>query len=475
MSSARSAADRLPRWGMPEGGPVVLLGVCLSLIVGLALARSGGSLPSIALIGGVAVVGFSPVVFSLGRLALPVWVALFGVLYPYARYPSGSPLITFDRLFLGSLLVAFALRHVRSRSARESAWFQRSLVLLVAVFLISAASASQRSSLAIWVEAFLLPLIVFWCAREAARDRRQLVSVTGAMALAGGSIALMGLAEHFAGLDFAPLVGAVDRFDAAIDTVRISGPFVAPEPFALVLMICLAGTLFWMRARGPAALVPGAIAVGLELSAIFLTYFRAAWLGAILILLLAFVGGKRSWTGRIAAIVAAGVGLLLVSTLAGHSETVETRLQNQSNINGRIATYERGLQLFERHPVFGVGFENFEVALHQIPQNSYGGVRGVTTAHSSLISTLAEQGLFGLIPVLACVVSLALALRALWARAKEKIDRDLALYATGATLAFLVMSATLTMIYYGPPNAMMALIAGLACGRLDLLRPEQSR
>jgi O-antigen ligase len=101
-------------------------------------------------------------------------------------------------------------------------------------------------------------------------------------------------------------------------------------------------------------------------------------------------------------------------------------------------------------------------------------VRAIPQAHSSIVSTLAEQGLIGFLPLLACAATLALALRALWLGAEDRVDRALAIYATGAALAYLVMSATLTMIYYGPSNAIMALLVGLVCGRLDVLaRPAR--
>lgn len=452
-----------------DGLLVALVGAGLGIATGLALSRAGG-LSSIVLIGAVAVVGLTPLVVSLGRMALPAWVVLTGVAYPFLRYPADGPVVTFDRLFLGALLVSFAIAYVRHAQSRESVWLQRSFLVLAAVFFLSAVSTGSQSSLAIWVDAFLLPAIAFWCAREAAADRRQLLTIAGALAIAGATIATLGLAQRFGGIDIAPLLGSAERFDTAIGQVRISGPFPAPEPFALVLLSCLAATLFWIRSRGPAALLPGGLAVTLQLAAIFFTYFRAAWLGAVLILLIALVGGRRSWSGRVAAVAVAIGGLLIVSAAASSNDAVQTRLHNQQNVSGRFATYERGLELFERHPVSGVGFQRFEIAVREIPQISVQGVRAIPQAHSSIVSTLAEQGLLGFVPLLATVLSLALVLRALWLRARDRIDKGLAIYAVGAALAYLVMSATLTMIYYGPSNVMFALLVGLACGRLDALR-----
>lgn len=468
MSVGGGRQIAMPGRDLPEGVLTVLAGTLIGVFTGLALARTG-DLPSVLLVGAVAIVGLTPLAVALGRLALPTWVALFGLLYPFVRLPAEGPIVTFDRLFLGALLLGFALEHRRRPLAPETVWLQRSFLVLAAVFLLSAltTAADAISNLAIWTDAFLLPLIVFACARVAARERRQLAALAGAIAFAGAAIAALGLAQRFAGLDLAPLLGSVGRFDTAIGEVRISGPFPAPEPFALVLLGCLAGTLLWMRAGGSDALLPGAAALGLELTAIFFTYFRAAWLGAILILLIAFVASQHDWWKRIAAIAAAAASLTLA--VAVGDEDVRTRLQDRQNVSGRLATYERGVELFSRHPVSGVGFQKFEAAVREVPQERVEGVRAIPQAHSSIVSTLAELGLIGFLPLLACAATAALALRALWRRAADPVDRAVAICVSGAALAFLSMSATLTMIYYGPPNAVMALLLGLACGRLDAL------
>lgn len=459
----------MPGRRLPEGATTALAGAAMGVVTGLALATAGGSLPGILLVGAVAVLGLTPLAVALGRQALPAWVALFGVLYPFARFPAEGPIVTFDRLFLGALLLGLLLEHRRRPRARQGVWLQRSFLALGAVFLLSAVAttAHRTANLAVWTDAFLLPLIVFACAREAGRDRDRVVALAGSMAFAGAAIAALGLAQRFAGLDLTPLLGSVDRFDTAIGEVRISGPFPAPEPFALVLLCCLAGTLIWMRARGPAVLLAGATAMALELTAIFFTYFRAAWLGAVLILLIAFVADQRNWSRRVAAIAVAAGGLALAFTIAAGNEDVRTRLQDQQNVSGRLATYERGIELFQRHPVSGVGFQEFEAAVREVPQTSFEGTRAIPQAHSSIVSTLAEQGLVGFLPLLAAAACAAIALRALWRRARDRLDRAVAIYVSGAALAFLAMSATLTMIYYGPPNMMMALLLGMVCGRLD--------
>jgi O-antigen ligase len=439
-------------------------------MAGYALTRTSG-LPSIVLIGGVAVIGLTPLVVLLGRLALPVWIVLSAALYPFVRFPAEDPVVTFDRLFLGALLVGLVLSYERTPRAREGVWLQRLFVGLAVIFLLSAlASVHTSGNLAVWTDAFLLPFVVFLCAREAARDKRQLLSVAGAIALAGAVIATLGLAQRFAGLDLAPLLGSSSRFDTAINQVRISGPFSAPEPFALTLLSCLAGTLFWIRARGPAVLAPGLLFVGLELTAIFFTYFRAAWLGAVLILLIAFVADQRSWGRRFAAIAVAAIALVLASTIAAGNESVQTRLHDQQNVSGRVATWERGLELFDRHAVWGVGFQEFPEAVKELPEKGFEGVEALPQAHSSIVSTLAEQGIVGFAFLLGTAAAVAFVLRGLLSGARDPVDRTLAIDAAAAACAYLVMSATLTMIYYGPSNAMMALLVGLACGRLDLLR-----
>jgi O-antigen ligase len=224
-----------------------------------------------------------------------------------------------------------------------------------------------------------------------------------------------------------------------------------------------------MLVRGRQAYPLGVLAISLELAGISVTLFRAAWLGALLILI-AGVGLRPGRVFRVVGVsLLAGLVLFLVYQQLQSNSTFEGRLQNTENIKGRFATYAQGVELFRRNPLTGVGVGQFGPAQAEVQVTVVGGVKAVQSPHSTPIGLLGEQGIVGFLPLLACVYFAAALLGRLrrWARD----NADLALWGciTGAALAFVIMSLTLSMLPYGPSNAFVAAALGIVAARLNTL------
>ena len=58
--------------------------------------------------------------------------------------------------------------------------------------------------------------------------------------------------------------------------------------------------------------------------------------------------------------------------------------------------------------------------------------------------------------------------------ASTRRDRALAFGTAGAAASYLVMSLALTMLPYGTPNALLALMLGVTAGRLALAQPIEA-
>jgi O-antigen ligase len=269
------------------------------------------------------------------------------------------------------------------------------------------------------------------------------------------------------GFQLASLSGGAERIDAdsALAVVRISGPYSVPEVYALVLLVCLAATLWWTIQRGPLYYAWGALAVALELAGLGVTLFRAAWIGAIVILIAGL--GLRPRRGfRLAAIACmAGVALFFGFLAVKNNSEVRDRIKNTKNIDGRLATYEQAVSIFKLKPVSGVGVGQFHNAQNFVPVTMVNGVEAVESPHNSFFGLLAEQGVIGLTPFLLCIVAAWRLLADL--RRRARLNADLALWGclVGACLAYLVMSLTLTMLPYGPSNAFFAVLLGIAAAR----------
>ena len=121
--------------------------------------------------------------------------------------------------------------------------------------------------------------------------------------------------------------------------------------YALAMVLCFAATLYWAQARRGSAYLVGAAASILMLGAIGITYFRAAWIAALIVVVAAF--GLRP--KRFARVLAVG-GLILALLLLASSRIeqspskLSTRLNDTQNVSGRLATYQVELSLFKANP-----------------------------------------------------------------------------------------------------------------------------
>jgi O-antigen ligase len=447
------------------------LGVSLvagAMATGDAQARLGTK-PALILIGTLAAGGLLAVFTQARHQVLFVWPVLTGALFPFVQVPKGNPVVTFDRVWVGSMIAAIAGAAATARRPRARVAFDRAFLALAVVWGVqSIVSPATTRNLAVgtWFDALIVPYLLFTATRLFGRAEHRRHQIAAAIMLGGVVLAAIGIAEQIFGFELASRSGGALRVESELSTVRISGPYPVPEPYALCLLMTFAATLYWTQVRGAGRYVVGYSAAAIQLVAIGMTLFRAAWIGAALIAFVA-IGVRRGRWPR-ALYVGAIMGAILFSavTHVKQNRGLEERVGNTDNIYGRLATYEQGLGMFASHPLTGVGVTRYHSYAEGLEPRVVHGVESVTFAHSSFILILAEQGIFGFVPLLFLFVATWRLLRAgRLARAPDSVI--LGPTAIGAALAYLVMSATLTMITYGSSNAFFAMILGLLAGSLD--------
>lgn len=164
--------------------------------------------------------------------------------------------------------------------------------------------------------------------------------------------------------------------------------------------------------------------------------------------------------------VVASVILLRASDTNGLAQ----RLNNTQNVSGRVATYQQAIQLFEHHPVAGVGLGQFAAAQkRELPANAFAGVGAVSFAHNSYFDILTEGGLLAVVPLLGVTGAAVLLVRR-FRQVATSNPRDVLIGAmiTAATLAYLFMSPEETVITSSTEsNAFLAILLGACAARLD--------
>jgi O-antigen ligase len=432
-----------------------------------------GQIPARLLLAAIAGGAFFIVIAFLGSLAILAWPIATTVGY-LIQIPRSQPVITFDRIWIGGMLAYILLNRRPHERSAYTRLLSVGLLLLVVSYGLRAISTSPTLSgpVATWVNAILLPAILFvacerYCLLGSDRGRR----LAGALMIAGGILGGIGVAQRIWGFDLATVTGGTVRYDAAIDQTRISGPYPVPEPYALSMIVCFAATLYWVQSSQRAGKYGLGIALGgVQAAGIMLTLYRAAWLAAAVVVIASF-GIRPGRIGRMFAV--AGVAAVLAFVASQQllqNETVATRTQDTTNISGRFASYEQGLQIFRSAPVFGVGVNRYHAVAELRPPETVAGVESISYAHSSYIGLLAEQGIVGFLPLLVLSYAVFVLVRGL--RVVSFSSREAHLLTgtvAGAALGYLIMSLTLTMLPYGPSNAFFAAFLGLASGRLDAI------
>ena len=407
--------------------------------------------------------------------ALVTWVVVAPLAFAFARFPSQHPILTFDRAWIAGLAAAIVLMAESGlpTTAPASRALAVALTWLAVAFGLRSLTTSGTQTMSIWIDAAALPLVVFFVTRRVATTFDRCRSLLGALTVSGAVLGAIGVAQKLFGFELASRAGGKPRFDSIVGQVRPSGPSAVPEVFAVVLLVCRAATLCWTAVRGPAAYPLGAAAAALETAAIGVTLFRAAWLAAIVVVVIV-IGFRPGRPGRVLAATAlVGAAVLAVVTQLGDSATVSKRLEDRTAMHGRMATYDVAIGLFREAPLFGIGVDRFEAASPLRARAYVEGVASLDHPHSSYLAVLTEQGVFGFVPFVAATVVVWWSLHLLRRRAASPHEAFLAAAVAAGAFAYWFLSLTLELLPYGPSNAFLALLLGMAAARLDAPSAER--
>lgn len=455
---------------VPEAALAAMALAAVSAASGWALAQHSRLLLLLPIL--VALASLLLVLASIGVTALWVWAPLSVVTYPFGG-PNSN--ITFSRFWIPGLIVLLLLvPHGRASTSSTRRVLWAFLLLAVTLGIRTALTGGTRGdygyAFRVWIDSILLPLIIFAVVRgvvaaKAGAEER----IALALMAAGLLLAVIGIGEKMFGFELASAIrGGSVFFDPSIDQVRISGPYESPAPYGLALVLCLAASMYWilMRPRAPDTILLAIGVVGLELTAIFLNFFRVGWITAVLVIVLS-MGLRRGRVLRLLMVVST-VALVIVLGLTQLSSdsSISKRIDNVQNIYARLGAYQQAIQIFESKPVFGIGALRYNEVASQLPTLVVGGVQSVPDPHDSFLEVLAEDGVVGFIALLLAGIAIGRFVHD-FRRNSTGSDAVLGGVLMGAVTAYLIYSLTLEMLPYGPSNQFFAVILGIAAGRLD--------
>lgn len=234
-----------------------------------------------------------------------------------------------------------------------------------------------------------------------------LVLVTGLTV----ALAVSGIVQYFTGIGLGGEVTYEGR-------IRAIGIFSDPNDLGLAIVMVMPFLFLKIMERGKLFERLGStIVLGILTYALYLTESRGDIMAFGGLLMLLFI--RR--VGKVAGLIVGGVAMVALFALAPRMSTIST---GEASAYGRIQAWAIGLDLFQTHPLFGIGYNNF-TQYH------------FRTAHNSFVLCAAELGWFGLFPWV-MLIYISIKNNAYISRRFHEMKRhDMALYATAIQYSLL--------------------------------------
>ena len=411
----------------------------------------------------------------VGGLAFILAGNLFG--FQFASFHLGPIPLTVDRILLVVLLVAYAVHWRLGRTQRASPTGADYLAAAFAAVLVASTFThawrttlpEQVSPIYRLLAGYLMPLVLYWIARQAPLSERNVKFVQAALAIFGvylGATALLEITQQW----WAVFPHQIADPKVGIHFGRARGPMVQSVSLGLALAVCLLCALvWWPRLKRPGQLLLAA-SLPLYFAGLYFTYTRSVWIGVALglpiVLGLVLTAPWRRWVlgGMLAAGVVVFAATGLEHFLSFERESSASNARESAALRGNIA-YVSWLMFLDR-PLLGVGFGHYpEEKLPYLADRStelkLAPLRD-WVHHLTLLSLLTETGAVGL--------GLFLAMLAAWGREAWRIYRDAqvpdwarsqAVLTLGALVIYLCQTLFHELSYMPFDNLLVFFLAGV--------------
>jgi O-antigen ligase len=363
---------------------------------------------AILLIAGIVGVVWAAVLLRHGDLIGGcLAVLLAGSVFGHSFYHVS--VITADRLLIAGLIVAYLIY-------RQVGWADPKPLAKGDVAFLSFSGALALNTLAhnwrldgaqpaaLLLFFYLLPVAVYWIARQSRLDERACWSVFGFLGLFAVYLSVTGFAETRQLWSFVfPKYIATSSYQEFLGRGR--GPFLNPIANGMFLCAGLFGVVQWwphLNRLGRGVLIGVAVVICLG---IYFTLTRSVWLGAGLgLLLIIWLAIPRSWrVPMVVAMALAGVPVLAMkwnklNSFKRDANVSQHDMEQSAKLRPILATV--AWKIFQDYPLFGCGFGQYkEVDVNYLDDRA--GDLPLELArpyvqHNVFLALLTQTGLVGL-------------------------------------------------------------------------------
>ena len=264
-------------------------------------------------------------------------------------------------------------------------------------------------------------------------------------------------------LGFSQLTSSGPHYGQELGVIRVQGTFVHPNAFGNYLVLILSVFLTQAIAQRGSRRLLALLIMAASLALLALTYDRAAWTGALIVVLTVGLLGRR------AVLVSALIGLVAVSILApslvGRVQLADPK--QSSSLTDRFGIWDASLREWRSDTANDDSL--FVTVLNRLAGVGPGSAQILTArfenaplpAHNDYLRVLIEYGAFGLTLFLLLEGALVIFAYRTWRRATDKVMRSIALSFLAAALAYPIMYLTDNMFGYTQNQIFFWTLAGL--------------
>lgn len=485
MKSHSTVSASVPRWRQTSADSqvgafmAIVFGVAFGALSWFLLGRTG--LTTVMALLGAVVVGSILSFLSWRNLAIlvSVWLFTMSGFRTYAMiYMPVLPDVSLERILAVWVIVIYILRLLMRRDRIHGPFTVDILLLMHTLYILANVTyIGDRVHTHEWAISSLSPFLAYFIGKNVMYRERDIRYLFAFFLIVTLYYSVQSVAEKF-DLNFLIWPKAIlDPSRGHWPAGRSRGPFLHPPLFGQVLaMVMLVQFYFFyrVRIRIGRALILGSIALsGL---ALLYTYTRAPWVAAIAgVLTLAVLRPRyRQLVGVFGGVVAVAALIGVLQLANQDAELLQTRVGDTQTVENRLAALSAALRMWQDHPLFGIGYFNWEefYSLYRrgesiplygyVPRRSGAGV----VIHDIYWGRLAEEGLVSL-ALLAAVFSIMwFRFRKLWYSVSERrvLNRDGLAVMAAIVVCYMVGGLAIDYRYFDLVNAIPYLIAGILYG-----------
>jgi O-antigen ligase len=365
----------------------------------------------LVIVGAAALVWGSIVFLRGGLLGGSLAVLLAGTAFGSYFYsvPLGLAPVTIDRLLWGLLMVQAVLwRRWGANDPKPLGKPEILLGLFAAVLLMSTLThdwhAHNSAPLARFLFFYLMPLGMYWVARQTPITERGMACVLGFFALLGLYLAVTAVAEmkQIWWLVYPQYIGSTEYAEFF---GRGRGPLLNPPGNGILMGLGMVSMLLWWpRMNRPGRLLLLAVSV-VFLAGIYSTLTRCAWIGAGLgLLTLLGLTLPKSWRVPVLASTIVAVTLVVATQwerlLAFKRDEAATAQDTAESVKLRPILARVAWNMFLDRPLLGCGFGQYmDQSIYYLQDRSTELVLEKARPycqHNVFFSLLTETGLVGM-------------------------------------------------------------------------------